>query len=218
MPMKVGIHVVVATDAWPPSANIATIPMPKPRRNLFQQCSMRMLVPILSLALTVSAEAQSPWGNAPYQSPYPPEPPTSQPQSPASLAQEMLDGHNAVRARVGVPALSWSASLAQTAQDWADYLVATRTFFHSPSNQDGENLYAITGGAASPNDVVSAWAQEASGYNISRDTCSGVCGHYTQLVWRGTREVGCAVATDTEREVWVCEYYPPGNIVGYRPY
>ncbi|HLY91383.1 MAG TPA: CAP domain-containing protein [Acetobacteraceae bacterium] len=179
---------------------------------------MRMIVPALSLALTVSAQAQSPWGNAPYQPPYPPAPPTTQPASPTSLAREMLDGHNAVRARVGVPPLGWSASLAQTAQDWADYLVATRAFFHSPDNQDGENLYAISGGSASPNDVVSAWAQEASSYDISRDTCSGVCGHYTQLVWRDTREVGCAVATDTQREVWVCEYYPPGNIVGYRPY
>lgn len=179
---------------------------------------MRLLAPILGLALTVSAQAQSPWGNAPYQSPYPPEPPTSQPASSTSIAQEMLEGHNAVRERVGVPALSWSPSLAQTAQDWAEYLVATRAFFHSPDNQDGENLYAISGGTASPNDVVSAWAQEASGYNINRDTCSGVCGHYTQLVWRGTREVGCAVATDTQREVWVCEYYPAGNIVGYRPY
>ena len=60
---------------------------------------MRILVPILSLALTVSAEAQSPWGNAPYQSPYPP----AQPTSPAPLAQQLLDGHNAVRTRVGVP-------------------------------------------------------------------------------------------------------------------
>jgi pathogenesis-related protein 1 len=175
---------------------------------------MRILVPILSLALTVSAEAQSPWGNAPYQSPYPP----AQPTSPAPLAQQLLDGHNAVRTRVGVPPLRWSDSLAQAAQDWADYLAATRTFFHSPDNQDGENLYAISGGTASPDDVVSAWAQEASGYTISRDTCSGVCGHYTQIVWRDTREVGCAVATDTQREVWVCEYYPPGNIVGFRPY
>jgi hypothetical protein len=38
------------------------------------------------------------------------------------------------------------------------------------------------------------------------------------MVWRDTREVGCAVATDTEREVWVCEYYPPGNVAGFRPY
>ena len=29
---------------------------------------------------------------------------------------------------------------------------------------------------------------------------------------------GCAVATDRRREVWVCNYDPPGNVAGYRPY
>jgi hypothetical protein len=130
----------------------------------------------------------------------------------------MLDAHNAVRARVGVPPLVWSARLAETAQDWADYLMATRAFFHSPDDHYGENLYAISGGGASPNQVVSTWAQEAAGYDLRRGSCAGVCGHYTQLVWRATRELGCAVAADTEREVWVCEYNPAGNVVGFRPY
>lgn len=179
---------------------------------------MRILVPILSLALAANAHAQSPWSNAPYRSPYPLQQPWPQPTTPSSLTREMLDSHNAVRARVGVPPLRWSESLVETAQDWADYLIATGTLFHSPDNQYGENLYAIAGGTASPNDVVSAWAQEASRYDISRDTCSGVCGHYTQVVWRNTRELGCAVAADAGREVWVCEYAPLGNIAGFRPY
>lgn len=179
---------------------------------------MRIPVLIVSLALAANAHAQSPGVSPPYPSPYPPEPPTSQPAPASSLVQDMLDSHNAVRARVGVPPLTWSGSLAQTAQDWADYLIATNTFFHSPDNQYGENLYEIAGGTTPPNDVVSTWAQEATGYDVRRDTCSGVCGHYTQLVWSNTRELGCAVAMDTRREVWVCEYSPPGNIVGFRPY
>lgn len=130
----------------------------------------------------------------------------------------MLDAQNVIRARVGVPPLIWSAALAEAAQDWADYLVAAGAFFHSPDNRYGENLYAISGGAASLNDVVSAWASESAGYDVRSDACTGVCGHYTQIVWRTTRELGCAVATDVEREVWVCEYDPPGNYVGFRPY
>jgi hypothetical protein len=66
--------------------------------------------------------------------------------------------------------------------------------------------------------VVASWADEARGYNVSANSCTGVCGHYTQIVWRKTRSVGCAVAADPGREVWVCEYDPPGNVVGYRPY
>lgn len=72
--------------------------------------------------------------------------------------------------------------------------------------------------AASPGQVVGAWAAEARDYDRRRDTCAGVCGHYTQIVWRATRNVGCGVASDPEREIWVCEYDPPGNYVGYRPY
>lgn len=179
---------------------------------------MRILVLAVALALAPNAQARSPGVSPPYELPYPPEPPTSEPALGSSLAQEMLDSHNAVRARVRVPPLSWSDNLAQAAQDWADYLIATNALFHSPDNQYGENLYGISGGTASPGDVVSLWAQEAAGYDIGRDTCRGVCGHYTQLVWRNTRELGCAVAMDAGRQVWVCEYSPPGNIVGFRPY
>ena len=130
----------------------------------------------------------------------------------------MLDAHNAIRARVGVPPLVWSDQLAQVAQDWANHLIATGGFRHRPNNRYGENLYSISGGTASPAQVVGYWAREARGYDIRSNTCSGVCGHYTQIVWGTTRAVGCAVATDRRREVWVCNYDPPGNIVGYRPY
>jgi len=130
----------------------------------------------------------------------------------------MLEAHNAVRARVGVPPLAWSAQLAAVAQDWADRLIATRTFAHRPDDRYGENLYAISGGAASPAQVVAAWAEEARGYDPRSNTCAGICGHYTQIVWRATHRVGCGVATDPEREVWVCDYDPPGNVVGFQPY
>jgi hypothetical protein len=45
-----------------------------------------------------------------------------------------------------------------------------------------------------------------------------VCGHYTQIVWRNTKSVGCAVARGKGVEVWVCNYDPPGNYAGQRPY
>jgi uncharacterized protein YkwD len=130
----------------------------------------------------------------------------------------MLDAHNAIRARVGVPPLVWSDQLADVAQDWANHLIATGGLSHRPNNRYGENIYTITGGAASPTQVVSYWAGEARGYDIRSNTCKGVCGHYTQIVWGKTRAVGCAVATDRRREVSVCNYDPPGNVVGYPPY
>lgn len=130
----------------------------------------------------------------------------------------MLDAHNAVRARVGSPPLAWSPELANYAQRWASQLIATHQFMHSPAHRYGENIYAITGGFASPAQVVASWADEARGYSIRANSCVGVCGHYTQIVWRATRGLGCAVAAGAGREIWVCEYDPPGNVVGQRPY
>ncbi len=130
----------------------------------------------------------------------------------------MVQAHNAVRAPLGLPPLLWSAQLAAVARAWADHLIATGAFEHRPSDPYGENLYAIIGGTASPRDVVAAWAGEASSYDLRTNTCSGVCGHYTQIVWRATRRVGCAVASDGQRQVWVCNYDPPGNVIGYPPY
>ena len=77
---------------------------------------------------------------------------------------------------------------------------------------------SITGNHPLPTDVVGVWAAEARDYSYRANTCHGVCGHYTQLIWSDTREVGCAVARDASREVWVCNYDPPGNWVGVRPY
>jgi pathogenesis-related protein 1 len=136
----------------------------------------------------------------------------------SSLAREMVVLHNAVRTRVGTRALKWSGDLASVAQQWADHLIESGQFAHSHNPKYGENLYEIEGGVATPADVVRAWAEEVRDYDYSSNSCRGVCGHYTQIVWGDTREVGCAVARAGRREVWACEYDPPGNWVGRKPY
>jgi pathogenesis-related protein 1 len=135
-----------------------------------------------------------------------------------SLARDMLAAHNAVRAKVGVPPLVWSEKLAAAAQEWADTLIAQRRFEHRPNSSHGENLFRLDGGRATPRNVVERWASEQANFNYKSNRCKGECGHYTQIVWRSTKEVGCAVARGGGREVWVCEYAPPGNYVGQRPY
>jgi pathogenesis-related protein 1 len=130
----------------------------------------------------------------------------------------MLDAHNAIRARVNVPPLAWSDRLSARARDWANTLLARGQFRHSSKSPFGENLYEIRGASASPEEVVSHWADESRNYEYKTNRCRGVCGHYTQLVWRDTREVGCAAARGGNREVWVCLYNPPGNWIGAKPY
>jgi pathogenesis-related protein 1 len=137
-----------------------------------------------------------------------------------SLVRGFLTPQNSVRAAVGEAPLVWSARLADLAQEWADHLIATGEFKHHSAGQIGENLYEIIGGTATPQHVVSAWTVENRDYDVVTNSCTGNidCGHYTQIVWSTTRSVGCAVAIASNRQIWACEYYPAGNVIGYRPY
>jgi uncharacterized protein YkwD len=152
---------------------------------------------------------------------------------PNEFARDMLTAHNQARANARpapkppLPALQWSAETAKVAEAWA----AKCSFEHNPGRGPfGENLAAATPGAWKTADVVKDWAGEAANYDPSRNTCASgkVCGHYTQLVWRNTTHVGCAKRTCTKNspfgkdfptwDFWVCNYAPPGNVVGQKPY
>lgn len=135
-----------------------------------------------------------------------------------SLSIEMLQAHNSIRRSLGVPQLTWSDRLSERAQEWAQTLLKKGQFSHHPKSAYGENLFEMTGAHASPTQVVDEWASESNNYDYRFNRCNGMCGHYTQIVWRDTKEVGCGVARGIRREVWVCEYNPPGNWIGERPY
>ena len=67
----------------------------------------------------------------------------------------------------------------------------------------------MNGGEATPAQVVDAWASEAPGYDYKTNSCrAATCGHYTQMVWRNTHEVGCAVAQGGGRQVVVSRVRP----------
>jgi uncharacterized protein YkwD len=136
------------------------------------------------------------------------------------IAREMLEAHNAARDRVGVPPLIWSNQLEAAAREWAESLLASGEFRHRPKNSYGENLCDIRGGKATPVQVVDEWTAEAKDYDLAKNACraGAVCGHYTQVVWEKTKRIGCAAAHAGRREVWVCNYDPPGNWARERPY
>jgi hypothetical protein len=127
-----------------------------------------------------------------------------------------------------LPELVWSDELARIAARWA----AECRFSHNSRLDDqrlGENLAAFSDASGSADKAVGNWAAEAKDYDHAANRCTPgtQCGHYTQIVWRSTREVGCAVADCTTNspfpqfprwQLWVCNYSPPGNWVGERPY
>lgn len=134
--------------------------------------------------------------------------------------QQMLDAHNVWRKRAGVPPLTWSPQLASYAQEWANHLHQRNLFEHRRNLPYGENLAWAGGQQFSPERVVNLWGEEVKDYNYAANSCTPgkMCGHYTQIVWRKTQEVGCGMARGNGKEVWVCNYNPPGNYRGQRPY
>ena len=153
---------------------------------------------------------------------------------PSADAQAWLDAQNAVRRNAQpappspLPPLTWSTSAAAVAQAWA----AGCAYQHNAGRGDrGENIAAgAPPGSLTMAKTVSAWAAEVSDYSYSRNTCGAgkECGHYTQLVWRDTTRAGCAQqvchanspfgAGNPDWDFFVCDYEPPGNVVGQRPY
>jgi pathogenesis-related protein 1 len=153
---------------------------------------------------------------------------------PTASQQAWLDPQNAVRAspRPAPPSplapFTWSDSAAQVAQAWADNCVYQH---NAGRGERGENIAANAPvGSWTPANVVAAWAGEVSDYDYANNTCAAgkECGHYTQIVWAGTTRVGCGKATCTTNspfgsqapqwDFWVCDYEPPGNFVGQKPY
>jgi pathogenesis-related protein 1 len=165
------------------------------------------------------------------------EDPPVTPDDPTAAA--VLAAHNAARA-AATPApspalspLSWSASAAAAAQAWADGC----SWQHDPALGSlgmGQNIYAAGSSSpsvsASPAQVVGAWVSEAADYDYAAGSCAAgkVCGHYTAVVWRSTTAVGCGHrvchasspfgSQFPHWDYWVCNYVPPGNYGGQRPY
>ncbi len=139
-------------------------------------------------------------------------------ESTPAYAHELLDAHNVYRAKLGVPPLIWSSRLAKRSEEWALLLLREERFGPRRDGLFGENLFESSGGSSSPNQVVAGWMSEQRNYNESNNSCSARCGHFTQVVWRDTKAVGCGVAHNRTTEIWVCNYDPPGNMRGERPY
>jgi pathogenesis-related protein 1 len=149
-----------------------------------------------------------------------------------------LDGitlaHNVVRAAIDtdvpLPQLAWNDALEATAAAWAAQCIdmdgVAGLVDHNPNRSQGhpyyvgENIYGSSGNATAEG-AVELWVSEGEDYDYATNSCSGLtCGHYTQVVWRATRELGCAKHDCpglTYGSTIVCDYGPGGND-GNRPY
>lgn len=65
--------------------------------------------------------------------------------------------------------------------------------------------------------VVDGWYGEEALYDYINPRFSAKTGHFTQVVWKGTTEIGCGYVSGCPGSwpnIWVCQYNPPGNYIG----
>ena len=140
---------------------------------------------------------------------------------------DILKIHNETRQAVGTAPLKWNCALADFAQKWAN----KDTFEHSPEKDRqniipgslaGENLSNDSETTQTMQKLIQGWIDEKAFLAGDAKTCAAgkVCGHYTQMVWKTTTEVGCGVFRKSntmgaeyqgKASYFVCIYNPAGN-------
>ncbi len=154
---------------------------------------------------------------------------------------EILKTHNDLRKNHFDAPLKYSDVLEESSKKWALHLAKKENckMVHS-HGEFGENLFwasaqvrktkrsdekkwHIVSSAQKIDErkPVQDWYNEIIFYNYEKNTCKKgeMCGHYTQVVWKKTSEVGCgAYMCDDKSQVWVCQYKKAGNIVGQKPF
>jgi len=146
--------------------------------------------------------------------------------------QEIVNSHNEWRQKAGATAMlrmKWNEELAE----FAEATVAKCAFKHTTNEQRaniagfpfiGENMYVYSA-ETTFKAAVDSWGSEEKDYDLASGSCTGVCGHYTQITWAKTSDVGCAVKKCDNVEGFgqgghliFCNYGIGGNMQGEKPF
>jgi uncharacterized protein YkwD len=143
----------------------------------------------------------------------------------SGFERRLLAVHNRERAAIGARPLVWDPGLAAAAAAYGPALERLGKLAHSPPEArpgQGENLWMGTRDAYELEEMVGGWAAEKSLFrpgNFPAVSTSGNwsdVGHYTQMIWKDTTRIGCAVHKSRQWDFLICRYSPPGNVVGQR--
>ena len=137
--------------------------------------------------------------------------------------QEILAAQNRYRAEVNVTPLTWSDNLSAQAQKCADFNAANFLkqggMKHCPMPGYGQNIAQATASShLTLTQIVDLWGNEKRYFNngefpsVSTTGSPAAVGHYTQMIWQNSSEVGCGEASAEGNNLLVCDYSPQGNI------
>jgi pathogenesis-related protein 1 len=144
-------------------------------------------------------------------------------------AELILKHHNTIRKEKGEVALTWSTTLAAYAQQWADHLaknnhceIMHREVCGQNGQTYGENIFWGSSAVAYPPVEASYnWYEEKKAYRYRKISGSSGynTGHYTQMIWKDTQQMGVGVTICPNGAIIVvANYYPAGNVIGQYPY
>ncbi|RWS31439.1 Golgi-associated plant pathogenesis-related protein 1-like protein [Leptotrombidium deliense] len=137
------------------------------------------------------------------------------------FVEDCLEWHNYYRRLHGVPYLTINKKLSENALSWAQHLANERKMYHQPNNEYGENIFMRSSSRShfhiSAKNAVFPWYHEIEDYVVGEEPANlAEVGHFTQLVWKETRQMGVARARSSDGHILmvVAEYLPSGNIIG----
>jgi uncharacterized protein YkwD len=130
---------------------------------------------------------------------------------------EALEAHNKYRTKHHVPPLNLNKELCKIAQSYAEKLLQNNSMDYSfgkfKGNDMGENIFKCQGTEATGEMATNDWYNEVKSHNFKKDFQKNT-GHFTQIIWKDTKEVGFGKASRGNTYYVVANYYPPGNFLG----
>ena len=139
----------------------------------------------------------------------------------------VLNAHNKYRAMHSAPPLTWNREIAQFTEAWCNKLKKMgKIIYSSRDDRDGrgENLYTKThvsrriftslNAAEQAEEAVERWYSEKDNYDFSDPGYQANTAHFTNVIWKSTKQLGCGYAFTDDTYWTCCNYYPAGNVLG----
>lgn len=131
----------------------------------------------------------------------------------------VLELHNTERAALGLEPFYWNTALAEGAQAHANQLAQTGQPTHASREGRGIERENLSQGLLNwtADQLMGNWFNEKQFFtpgifpNVSTTGDWSQVGHYSQMIWPTTTDIGCGIAQGNGFSWLVCRYSPGGN-------
>lgn len=134
--------------------------------------------------------------------------------------KDCLKAHNEFRSKHGVKMLKLNSKLCKFAGEWATNLASRANPIHRSNSPYGENIFCTWSNSpyrmvVHGREPVEHWYGEVESHVFNKEPTTLRTGHFTQVIWRDSKELGVGQAQSKSGQVViVCNYDPPGNFIG----